>query len=123
MAQARPASSLSKSQKTSPPSPSSITPAHQPKPEALAVVAVRFSADVDGVGVTSVVDEARFKTLGWAAVVVNKATCTIKGEEHGEAGAGVLAGRIMTSRNEIGIRLSISSRNGRCWRRSTLQGC
>ena len=69
----------------------------------------------DEVGVTSVEDEARSRTQGWAAVAVNKPTSTTNGEvlEAEEVDEGS-AGKIMTSRNGIATLLSISSLTGRC---------
>ena len=78
------------------------------------MVVVQSSVGGDAEAVISVVEEEHSSV--WVGVVVNKATImTI--EEDAEAVAVDSGGKIMTSLSAIGTLLSISSLNGKCWRR------
>ena len=84
------------------PFPWSIILALQPRLAASDVVVLPFSGAEVEADVTNVEGEARSRTQGWAAVVVNKPTSMTKGEvlEADEEGEGS-AGRITTSPNGI----------------------
>lgn len=83
-------------------SPWSTIPVPRLRLEDLDVVVVPYSEAEDEAVVTNVEGEARSKTQGWAAVVVNKPISTTNGEalEADEVEEGS-AGKITTSPNGI----------------------